>query len=951
MVKATCSFGGKLLFVLVTIVVYTIVLAAGIVGIGYYAYKNVTVRELAGLIHAQDWISEEYDGTLEEFVHNVSDALRGEITLNTIIEISPMAREAFDGIVANAENVGLFKIDTEALYSMPVGQISSQIDEVLVITATLQDLSETFAFSLPALPLIEGTEEAPLYFYAQANALTEAGGYAGLDQVFTLSEEDFSYFTRESAYFSTYTQGDETLPVVQTEERTVVRLEGVGIQGGYLTYGGGFLYLGTAAEGGGTIAYSRMTENSAALWQTPGADGDDYLFALAENQALYTVTAPAESDNGFVYERIEAETAGTAYAAKIAARYRYEPLYALRNGNYVLATQTDGNGNYVIDAENGGYAIAEDYKSEKELYYRTDLYTELSAEEAETTATAQAVYARTNGLAHLPLTKALDTLADALDVNALTLADMERYFGVQVAESGVLEHLLYVPLGRFAEAVNEEIEGLRLNEVLSLSATSPRILLTLAYGKNYAIGEDGSIIAGDHPTIGSLAESVDALTIADIIDIREPDAETGETGSPKLLLAVKDWTLHDFADSEKINALSLGDLIEIGDGAPHLLAALKDVAVGNLADAIDGIPLGDMLDISPSDPLLGALSSSTLRTLADDIANLSVQELFADSIYVQEQAGTLADLDALAQAYGADNLYILQNGSYIGCDSLSEETLAAMDGDTAVYSPYKRVSDAGAYAGTPLYYFQTGENGGQMALATGVTAWDLPETLPNGVTRDTAFYLQSGGGYIAAVRGDKGYSSDAVWYLDRASEQMKRLNLVPTAYGVLDAFAGETLFAKLTPAETTAEGYYTVGNLFAFDIENERWRQVQTQAVRAGDGSIAYKLAEDEEADGALYTYGQIAGAWKYLLLRGGAEQACTLQNIDELVANVASNLRTATIGALYEDGMIDIAPPEGTDAEEVLAQPVQTENGQKTLGELTIGEMIAAVYAIISKG
>ena len=180
---------------------------------------------------------------------------------------------------------------------------------------------------------------------------------------------------------------------------------------------------------------------------------------------------------------------------------------------------------------------------------------------------------------------------------------------------------------------------------------------------------------------------------------------------------------------------------------------------------------------------------------------------------------------------------------------------------------------------------------------------------------------------------------------------MKRLDLVPTAYGVLDAFAGETLFAKLTPAETTAEGYYTAGNLFAFDIENERWRQVQTRAVRAGDGSIAYELAEDEEADGALYTYGQIAGAWKYLLLRGGAEQACTLQNIDELVANVASNLRTATIGALYEDGMIDIAPPEGTDAEEVLAQPVQTENGQKTLGELTIGEMIAAVYAIISKG
>ena len=43
MVKANFSFGGKLVLVLVTVVVYTFVLIAGAIGGGLYAYNNVKV--------------------------------------------------------------------------------------------------------------------------------------------------------------------------------------------------------------------------------------------------------------------------------------------------------------------------------------------------------------------------------------------------------------------------------------------------------------------------------------------------------------------------------------------------------------------------------------------------------------------------------------------------------------------------------------------------------------------------------------------------------------------------------------------------------------------------------------------------------------------------------------------------------------------------------------------
>ena len=62
MVKANCSFGGKLLLIFLTIVIYTVVLAGGLIGGAFYVYKKVKVSELIGIFtDPNGWISEEYD--------------------------------------------------------------------------------------------------------------------------------------------------------------------------------------------------------------------------------------------------------------------------------------------------------------------------------------------------------------------------------------------------------------------------------------------------------------------------------------------------------------------------------------------------------------------------------------------------------------------------------------------------------------------------------------------------------------------------------------------------------------------------------------------------------------------------------------------------------------------------------------------------------------------------
>lgn len=970
MVKANMSFGGKLLLIFLTIVIYTIVLVGGIVGGAFYVYKKVKVSDLVGMITSSDgWISSEYDDTLENFIKTVSETLKGEITIDKLSAISPKVEEAANKLLDNVENIGLFRLDRETLYSLPVNSISGNLSSVLVVTATLGDLSEKFGFSLPALNMISGSQENPVWFYTQANKQNEDGSFTEIGKEFTYSETGFSYFTRSLGYFSTYTEGETVLPVVSVQEKPLYALSGVTESDGYLAYNGSTLYLKTRQETqGGESVFTRMTKNNDAVYGQ--AESGEYLFLLSEEEDLCVATGPAP-EGGFTYASVKpAETAGSALVRTIALPYRYTPLYAKVGEEYLLATQTDENGQYVIDKENGGYAISDTYKSEQTLYYADYVYSEeLSAEAAAEAAKTQAVFARTNGIASLPLTYAMNTLAEVMDINNLTLGDFEKYFGVQLSDNVVLENILYVPLSRFSEAFDEELQNVYLSDVLTLNQNSPRILLFLAYGNNYTVNDDGTISSDTLQTIGSITNNIDTLKISDVISVTQPDGE-GNGGSPKLLLAIKDWTLKDFNNGDKINSLSLGDVIDISEEAnsPKILLALKDVAIGNIGETVNNISLGEILDLSDSDTLLSSLKNSTLGSLADDIAALSVQTMFSDSMYEQTRVGELKDLDTLKAKYG-DELYISANGGYIRYSAYTGTV--ALQETEPLYSPYMDISgDVEGYSGIPLYYLKTDAGVQEMTLATGITAWKLPQTLPEGVTADTPFYTpNNNGGYDAVTADGDTFGVSSVWYFDKETETMAKLSLEAASYGVLPQFLGTngspnvTLFSKLTKAVSSIDSdgstvYYTVGNLFRFDVQKESWVRVNTVALRDSEsgavlkdefGNVKYVLADGENPSETLYTYGKVTGIWKYLMYKDGEEQSCSLQTIDSLVTNVGENIKKATVGDLYYDGLINITPPDGKTVEEMLAVSTDPYIAGKTLGTLTLGESVTLIYKVLS--
>ena len=138
MVKANISVGGKILLIVLTIVIYTVVLVGGIVGIGFYAYKNIKVKDIAGLVGAENWISQDYEGTIADLIGDVSALLSdGSVSINDLAEISPAITEKLDAVIGNVEEIGLFSIDRETLYATPRNEISASVSDMLIVTATL----------------------------------------------------------------------------------------------------------------------------------------------------------------------------------------------------------------------------------------------------------------------------------------------------------------------------------------------------------------------------------------------------------------------------------------------------------------------------------------------------------------------------------------------------------------------------------------------------------------------------------------------------------------------------------------------------------------------------------------------------------------------------------------------------------------------------------------------
>ena len=465
---------------------------------------------------------------------------------------------------------------------------------------------------------------------------------------------------------------------------------------------------------------------------------------------------------------------------------------------------------------------------------------------------------------------------------------------------------------------------------------------------------------------------MDCIKISDAVDLGE--------NPHKLMEAIADWSLNDFSDADKVDSLTLGQILTIvtdeeaaangTEASPKILQALADVSLGEVGEVIDDIPIGDLLeeDGTEANPLLDNLRNSTLQTLAADLRDLSVQAVFADDIYTRFAVGNAAQYEGtngLLALYGANNLFVYDRGNYETYDP----DVHGSDSSLTLYSHYKLLEEAELTlyksAGVPLYVLRESETeAGSYAfvLATGATARKLPaydaEDANSVDYSKVQLYTRSSradGEYVyAEIDYRETYPADIeTLYYQPSPGTYRAVELETASYGVLPEYESEDLYTRLAyVGEYTSDGFTSdYGNLYYFDAEKETWTAVALDSA-AQDGKIVYTVAQSLPAGTKLFTYGTVRGVWKYLITADGAEQSCKMQNIDELVSNVRANMNSMTLGNLYADGMIDITPPDGSGvtAEEMLATPVSASAPSKTLGSLTLNDLITEIYNLITR-
>lgn len=993
MVKSTFSLGGKLLTIFLTLVIFIGAIAGTLVVV----YKNVKVRTLAGMLGGENWISEEYDDTIEGFVKKVTEALSGDISLNTLIGISPKVGEMLDGAVSNVEEIGLFKIDRDVLYSTPVNELSSNVMSAVALTGTLQDVADFAGFDLPDMPLITGSETEPVDIYVQANDTSDGS----VDKAFSLSDTDYAYYTRETVFRSTYTQtGEDGTEEDIAAEKSLpsYTLSGVTKTGNALYLNGARLYVGTESGDGAAVYYTPLSENndiviSSAEEPSQGEGSKTYTctFAPEENEALYVRTAVTEeTPDGYTAVQLTA-TGKSVSVFTVALPYRYTALYAQVSDRpegtegedffeadgrfYVPANVLDEDGSPAVDTENGGFAVDPAFAGQT-LYVLDYDYT---AADASAASEETALYVYSDGVAGLPVVHAMNALTSFLNTDTMTLDSLGQFLDIPT-DNAVFDAIRYTPFAYLSSSMTAELNSVYVDDVLDIDGTSPRLLLVLAYGSNVQVQEDGTVVypEEDRRTIEDLTGSLDGLTVGDMVNM-------GDDPHP-LLEAISGWTMDDIGNPDKLDSLTLGDVLGVdtseGSADAKILQALADVPIGEISAEIDNITLGDMVKIGAGDTLLGSLRGSTLTSLADDLKALTVQQMFADDVYEYytageiplgadetAQIGQLKELaDALAAEYGSKNLYVYTDGEYTPVyDFIRNYT----DGEvpSAILSPYKKLTDGetddyiGEDAAAPLYML--GEDG-SMISATQATGWkaaeeDKTKTLYTRKTDAEGNYvLNADGEYVYEVLSadaDGIYATGEAWYFDAASEKMRRVDLLPAEYGRTDAAQGKTLFTRLSYADTYAEGKtYAQGNLFWYDTDGESWKQLPLQydadaaayAVDTQSLPEGFSLAKGTH----LYTYGKVHGIWKYLLTENGAEITCPVQQVNGLVSNVRRNINALDLNALHTDGMIEVSDPAllNTDIPyDLLEIDPETYGGETKVGGLSLNQLLDLTLRLLN--
>ena len=160
-----------------------------------------------------------------------------------------------------------------------------------------------------------------------------------------------------------------------------------------------------------------------------------------------------------------------------------------------------------------------------------------------------------------------------------------------------------------------------------------------------------------------------------LMDLRIRDV-IKDTSTSQILNAIKDWTIQDLTNQQKMESLKLGELVVLSGEDSKILQALKDYTIAELKDpaTIEGLKLGDLIVINES-------SSEILQAMKEwKISDLKTQDKIND-LYISDIMPLGENPSLLMQAISGWKIKDLNDPTKL--ESIQIGQIVPMDGNTS----------------------------------------------------------------------------------------------------------------------------------------------------------------------------------------------------------------------------------------------------------------------------
>ena len=189
------------------------------------------------------------------------------------------------------------------------------------------------------------------------------------------------------------------------------------------------------------------------------------------------------------------------------------------------------------------------------------------------------------------------------------------------ASSGILQQLGTVKLSQISSQIDGIIDDTYIIDVIDVDENSSELLKYLASGAE----------GGNPFIISELDVAIREMQLSDAVPIDE--------NSHAVMQSIADLTLDELGDGavlqERINTLTLGEVMDIPEDAEPILLALKDTKIGGLNERIRTLQLQEVF----SDYDKGILSLIDPATPINDIASAITDSVQATTLYALRAVG------------------------------------------------------------------------------------------------------------------------------------------------------------------------------------------------------------------------------------------------------------------------------------------------------------------------